>query len=72
MVEIVILRLSRYKLVSVVNNVLNNIMSRVSNLITVVFIYLLSVLVILLIRSVRRLSLALARAELHRGLSSLA
>ena len=66
-----LLRLSRCKLVSAVNNVLNNIMSTVSNPITDAFVYCLSVRVILCNTSVRRWSLALARAELRRGVSSI-
>ncbi len=59
------LRLGRHKLTSAVNDVLNNIMSTVSNPITAAFIYWLSVRVILCNTSVRCWSLALVRAELH-------
>ncbi len=66
------MKLSRRKLVSVVNDVLNNITSTVSNPITDAFIYWLSVRVILCITSVCHWSLALARAELRRGLAAIA
>ena len=68
----ILLKLSRCKLVSVVNDVLNNIMSRVFSSIAAMFIYWLIMNVILSIGSVCHWSLALVRAELHWGLSAIA